>query len=96
MKKALFIFTILISFTTASIYACGMMNQYSEGKPVLSEDEAKRLSLNYLSTIDDKTIKVKSIDDKPDYYVVMVINAEAEKVAELIIDKRTGTVRPNF
>ena len=64
--------------------------------------EKQSFPFELLSDPDEKVckaydvMKLKSIDDKPDYYVVMVINAEAEKVAELIIDKRTGTVRPNF
>ena len=96
MKKAFLLFTLIISFTSVSVFACGMQNQYKTDKAVLSEDEAKQLSLNYLSTIDDKTIKVESVDTKPEYYVVVVTNEEKERVAEIIIDKRTGTERPNF
>ena len=96
MKKTFFIFTILISFAFSSVYACGMQNQYSVGKAVLSESEAKKLSLNYLSTIDDKTIKIKSVETKPEYYVVVVINGDEEPVAELQINRQNGTIRPKF
>ncbi len=96
MKKAWFLIPLFVSLAFVSVFACGMGNQYSYGKPVMSESQAKQLSLNYLATVDDKTMKVNSIDSKPDHYVVMVANGENERVAELFIDKRTGTVRSNF
>lgn len=97
MKKKLLLFAFLVVLIApVSALACACQgNQYRTGSGLVTMDEARQITTNYLSTI-DAHLSADNIILQGQTYYVDVKDEEGKNVAKLSIDMVTGAIRPVF
>jgi hypothetical protein len=97
-KKNLLAAGIVISLSIpAAAFACGCQgNQYRTGTGPVSMEEAQQITLNYLSTIDDGSLRPGNIELDGNVYLVDILDAEDAVIAKLNIDMFSGAVQTKF
>lgn len=97
MKKiALTIALLAVLIAPMSALACGCDgNQYRTGTGVVTMEEAKQITANYLTTIDTR-LSAGDIQLEGQNYYVTVNDENNKQVARLSIDMLTGSIRPVF
>ena len=97
MKKLLLVAVLTaILIAPVAALACGCQgNQYRTGTGVVTLDEARQISANYLSTIDSRLL-AEDIQLEGQTYQVNVKDQDGKPVAKLSIDMLTGSIRPIF
>lgn len=97
MKKIILTVALLaVMIIPVSALACGCEgNQYRTGTGLVTMDEARQITTNYLSTIDGRLTAGDIRLEGQTFYVD--VKDETEKpVAKLSIDMLTGAIRPVF
>lgn len=97
MKKRL-IGIVLILGLALPVYALGCTsgNNYRTRNGVVSRDEAKEMTQNYLATIDGVKLHPGNIQLDGRMYYVDVIDESGNSVVQMQIDMLTGDMRPAF
>jgi hypothetical protein len=97
MKKIVITMALLaVIIAPVSAFACGCQgNQYRTGTGLVSEEEAKQISTNYLNTIDTR-LSADDIRLEGQAYLVNIKDENGNPVAKLSIDILTGDIRPVF
>jgi len=97
MKKRL-IGIVLILGMALPAYALGCTsgNNYRTRNGVVTRDEAKEMTQNYLATIDGTKLHPGDIQLDGRMYFVDVIDESGKPVVKMQIDMFTGDMRPAF
>ena len=97
-KKSLLTAGIIVSLAIpVSALACGCQgNQYRTGSGPVSLGEAQQITINYLSSIDDGSLRPGRVELNGDAYLVDIIDAGGEIVAKLNINMYNGTIQTQF
>ena len=97
MKKTLLSLTLLaLIIAPVSAFACGCQgNQYRTGTGIVSMDEAKLITTNYLGTIDTR-LSAGDITLEGQTYYININDENGQHIAKLSIDMLTGAIRPVF
>jgi hypothetical protein len=99
MKTKTKLISIVLLLTIAlPTYALGCTsgNNYRTSKGVVTRDEAKQMTQNYLASIDGAKFKPGDIRLDGRTYLVDVIDESGKSVVQLNIDMLTGNLRPVF
>jgi hypothetical protein len=96
-KKTL---TALVLILTLSLpvyaLACSSGNNYRTKTGVVTQDEAKQMTQNYLASIDGANLRPGNIQLDGRTYLVDVIDESGKPVVKMNIDMLTGDMRPVF
>ncbi len=97
MKKRL-IGVVLIFGLALPAYALGCTsgNNYRTSNGVVTRDEAKEMTQNYLATIDGARLHPGGVQLDGSIYYVDVIDEGGKSVVKMQIDMLTGDMRPVF
>jgi hypothetical protein len=99
MKKRMRIISIALLLTLALpayALACTSGNNYRTSKGVVTREEAKQMTQNYLASIDGAKFRPGDISLDGRTYLVDVIDESGKSVVQLNIDLLTGSLRPVF
>lgn len=98
MKKRLIGIVLLLSMALpAYALACTSGNNYrTRNGGVVSRDEAKEMTQNYLATIDGAKLQPGEVQLDGRLYFVDVIDEGGKSVVKMQIDMLTGDMRPAF
>jgi hypothetical protein len=96
-KKRLISIVLLLTLALpAYALACSSGNNYRTSTGVVTRDEAKQMTQNYLASIDGAKFKPGDIQLNGSTYLVDVIDGSGNSVVKLNIDMLTGRLRPVF
>jgi hypothetical protein len=94
------ILTALVLIVTLSLpvygLACTSGNNYRTRTGVVSQEEAKQMTQNYLASIDGTNLRPGKIQLNGRTYLVDVIDESGKPVVKMNIDMLTGDMRPVF
>jgi len=97
MKKRLVSVVLLLTFALpAYSLACGSGNNYRTRTGVVTKDEAKQMTQNYLASIDGAKLQPGEIQLDGRVFLVDVIDESGKSVVKMNIDMLTGDMRPVF
>jgi hypothetical protein len=97
MKKKVISVVLLLSISLpAYSFGCTSGNNYRTSTGVVTRDEAKQMTQNYLASIDGAKFKPGEIRLNGRTYLVDVIDGSGNSVVQLNIDMLTGSLRPVF
>ena len=92
--------TALVLILTLSLpaygLACSSGNNYRTNTGVVTQEEAKQMTQNYLASIDGTNLKPGNIQLNGRTYLVDVIDESGKPVVKMNIDMLTGDMRPVF
>lgn len=92
--------TALVLILTLSLpaygLACSSGNNYRTNSGVVTQEEAKQMTQNYLASIDGTNLKPGNIQLNGRTYLVDVIDESGKPVVKMNIDMLTGDMRPVF
>lgn len=96
-KKKL-IYTVLFLTLSIPVYAlaCGSGNNYRTQSGVVTQDEAKQMTQNYLASIDGAKLHPGNVKLDGRTYLVDVMDENGKSVVKMNIDMLTGDMRPVF
>jgi len=96
--KKRIISTVLLLALALPTYAigCGSGNNYRTSTGVVTKDEAKQMTQNYLASIDGAQFKPGEILLDGRTYLVDVVDGSGKSVVKMNIDMLTGDMRPVF
>ena len=96
-KKRLISIVLLLALALPTYaLACSSGNNYRTSTGVVTRDEAKQMTQNYLASIDGAKFKPGDISLDGRTYLVDVIDESGKSVVQLNIDMLTGSLRPVF
>ena len=97
MKKKLLSIVLLLTIALP-VYAlaCTSGNNYRTRTGVVTRDEAKQMTQNYLATIDGTNLHPGDIQLDGRTYSVDVVDESGKSVVKMNIDMLTGDMRPVF
>ncbi len=96
-KKRLISIVLLLAIALpAYALGCGSGNNYRTSTGVVTKEEAKQMTQNYLASIDGAKFKPGDIQLDGRTYLVDVIDESGNAVVQLNIDMLTGSLRPVF
>ena len=95
-KRIISIALLLTLALPAYALACSSGNNYRTGTGVVTRDEAKQMTQNYLASIDGAKFKPGDIQLNGRTYLVDVVDGTGNSVVKLNIDMLTGSLRPVF
>jgi len=95
-KRIISIVLLLAIALPAYALGCTSGNNYRTGTGVVTKDEAKQMTQNYLASIDGAKFKPGDIQLDGRTYLVNVIDESGNAVVQLNIDMLTGSLRPVF
>ena len=97
MKKKLLSIVLLLTLALpAYALACTSGNNYRTRTGVVTRDEAKQMTQNYLATIDGTNLHPGDIQLDGRTYSVDVVDESGKSVVKMNIDMLTGDMRPVF
>jgi len=97
MNKRLIGLVLVLSMTLpAYALGCTSGNNYRTRNGVVSRDEAKQMTQNYLATIDGAKLQPGEVQLDGRLYFVDVIDEGGKSVVKMQIDMLTGDMRPAF
>jgi len=97
MKKRLMGIVLVFGFVLPTYaLACTSGNNYRTRNGVVSQDEAKEMTQNYLATIDGANLHPGKVQLDGRTYYVDVIDKSGKSVVKMQIDMLTGDMRPVF
>ena len=96
-KKRLISIVLLLAIALQT-YALGCTsgNNYRTGTGVVTKDEAKQMTQNYLASIDGARFKPGDIQLDGRTFLVDVIDESGKSVVKMNIDMLTGDMKPVF
>jgi hypothetical protein len=80
----------------AYAFGCTSGNNYRTSTGVVTQDEAKQMTQNYLASIDGAKFKPGNIQLDGRTYLVDVIDGSGKSVVKMNIDMLTGDMKPVF
>ena len=96
-KKRLISIVLLLAIALPTYtLGCTSGNNYRTGTGVVTKDEAKQMTQNYLASIDGARFKPGDIQLDGRTYLVNVVDSSGNAVVQLNIDMLTGSLRPVF
>lgn len=95
-KRLISIVLFLAIALPAYALGCTSGNNYRTGTGVVTKDEAKQMTQNYLASIDGARFKPGDIQLDGRTYLVDVVDGTGNSVVKLNIDMLTGSLRPVF
>jgi hypothetical protein len=96
-KKRLISIVLLLAIALpAYALGCTSGNNYRTNTGVVTRDEAKQMTQNYLASIDGAQFKPGNIKLDGRTYLVDVVDNSGNAVVQLNIDMLTGSLRPVF
>ena len=96
-KKRLISIVLLLTIALpAYAFGCTSGNNYRTSTGVVTKDEAKQMTQNYLASIDGARFKPGNIQLDGRTYLVDVVDESGNAVVQLNIDMLTGSLRPVF
>ena len=95
-KKLISIVLLLAIALPAYAFGCTSGNNYRTSTGVVTKDEAKQMTQNYLASIDGARFKPGNIQLDGRTYLVDVVDESGNAVVQLNIDMLTGSLRPVF
>ena len=95
-KKLISIVLFLAIALPTYALGCTSGNNYRTGTGVVTKDEAKQMTQNYLASIDGARFKPGDIQLDGRTYLVDVVDGTGNSVVKLNIDMLTGSLRPVF
>ena len=96
-KKRLISTVLLLALALpAYALACSSGNNYRTSTGVVTKDEAKQMTQNYLASIDGAKFKPGEILLDGRTYLVDVVDGSGKSVVKMNIDMLTGDMRPVF
>ena len=95
-KRIITIVLLLAIALPAYALGCGSGNNYRTSTGVVTKEEAKQMTQNYLASIDGAKFKPGDIQLDGRTYLVDVIDESGNAVVQLNIDMLTGSLRPVF
>lgn len=95
-KRLISIVLFLAIALPAYALGCTSGNNYRTGTGVVTKDEAKQMTQNYLASIDGAKFKPGDIQLDGRTYLVDVVDGTGNSVVKLNIDMLTGSLRPVF
>ena len=97
MKKRLIGIVLMLSLALPVIaLGCTSGNNYRTRNGLVSKEEAKEMTQNYLATIDGVKLRPGDIQLDGRNYFVDVIDESGKSVVKMQIDMLTGDMRPAF
>jgi len=97
MKKRLIGIVLVLSMALpAYALGCSSGNNYRTRNGVVSRDEAREMTQNYLATIDGATLQPGEVQLDGRLYYVDVVDEGGKSVVKMQIDMLTGDMRPAF
>ena len=97
-KKKRLISIVLLLAIALPAYALGCTsgNNYRTRTGVVTQEEAKQMTQNYLASIDGARFKPGNVQLDGRTYLVDVVDESGNAVVQLNIDMLTGSLRPVF
>jgi hypothetical protein len=97
MKKRLIGIVLVLSMALpAYALGCTSGNNYRTRNGVVSRDEAREMTQNYLATIDGAKLQPGEVQLDGRLYYVDVVDEGGKSVVKMQIDMLTGDMRPAF
>ena len=95
-KRIISIILFLAIALPAYAFGCTSGNNYRTSTGVVTKDEAKQMTQNYLASIDGARFKPGDIQLDGRTYLVDVVDESGKSVVKMNIDMLTGDMKPVF
>ena len=95
-KRIISIVLLLAIALPAYAFGCTSGNNYRTSTGVVTKDEAKQMTQNYLASIDGARFKPGDIQLDGRTFLVDVIDESGKSVVKMNIDMLTGDMKPVF
>jgi hypothetical protein len=95
-KKIICIVLLIAMALPTYALGCTSGNNYRTNTGVVTKDEAKLMTQNYLASIDGVQFKPGNIQLDGRTYLIDIVDQTGNAVVQLNIDMLTGSLRPVF
>jgi hypothetical protein len=74
----------------------GTGSEYRRGQGVLTQEDARSIVIDYLTSTRNPNLKLGKIEDAGDAYKAEIVTKDNSLVDQVLVDKSTGWMQPAY